>query len=291
MPAPAPASVRPTPSRSPSPTTRVCSPSAAAAPRPASATSLGRSVTVEATAFFNDYDDLIVAVGRRCRRQPVPHRQHLERAARGLELEGAWRGAGGAARAGCLHVHARHRDPRRGSVGRGAAAVRRGRPADPPAPAPGQPSTLAGRGPPSRRSPRSARAARRSTSSRTSAPSAACSPRLASRVVDAGASWRITAPSRCSAAVSNLFDRQYEEAFGFPALGPPRHRRLACCFPPVTSFAYAPRAWSPPGRPVVRDVSLDVAGRRRLGILGPNGSGKTTLLKLLAGVLGPTADR
>ncbi len=54
------------------------------------------------------------------------------------------------------------------------------------------------------------------------------------------------------------------------------------------SFAYAPRAWSPPGRPVVRDVSLDVDSGTRLGIIGPNGSGKTTLLKLLAGVLAPT---
>ena len=54
------------------------------------------------------------------------------------------------------------------------------------------------------------------------------------------------------------------------------------------SFAYAPRAWSPPGRPVLRDVSLDVSSGARLGILGPNGSGKTTLLKLLAGVLAPT---
>ena len=54
------------------------------------------------------------------------------------------------------------------------------------------------------------------------------------------------------------------------------------------SFAYAPRAWSPPGPPVVRDVSLDVPAGARLGILGPNGSGKTTLLKLLSGVLAPT---
>jgi iron complex transport system ATP-binding protein len=55
------------------------------------------------------------------------------------------------------------------------------------------------------------------------------------------------------------------------------------------SFAYAPRAWSPPGRPVVRDVSVDIVSGARLGILGPNGSGKTTLLKLLAGVLAPTS--
>ena len=54
------------------------------------------------------------------------------------------------------------------------------------------------------------------------------------------------------------------------------------------SFAYAPRAWSPPGPPVVRDISFDVPAGARMGILGPNGSGKTTLLKLLAGVLAPT---
>jgi iron complex transport system ATP-binding protein len=54
------------------------------------------------------------------------------------------------------------------------------------------------------------------------------------------------------------------------------------------SFAYAPRGGSGNGRPVLRDVSLDVPAGARLGILGPNGSGKTTLLKLLAGVLSPS---
>jgi iron complex transport system ATP-binding protein len=57
------------------------------------------------------------------------------------------------------------------------------------------------------------------------------------------------------------------------------------------TFAYPARAWSPPGRPVLRDVSVDVPAGVRLGILGPNGSGKTTLLKLLAGVLTPTAGQ
>lgn len=38
----------------------------------------------------------------------------------------------------------------------------------------------------------------------------------------------------------------------------------------------------------LRDVSVRVAPRQRLGIIGPNGSGKTTLLRILAGNLSPT---
>ena len=40
-------------------------------------------------------------------------------------------------------------------------------------------------------------------------------------------------------------------------------------------------------RPVVRNVSLDVADDGFVGIIGPNGSGKTTLLRLLAGTRSP----
>jgi ATP-binding cassette subfamily F protein uup len=37
------------------------------------------------------------------------------------------------------------------------------------------------------------------------------------------------------------------------------------------------------GRTLIRDLSLSIARRDRLGIVGPNGSGKTTLLNLIAG--------
>ena len=39
------------------------------------------------------------------------------------------------------------------------------------------------------------------------------------QVWSAGASWRIARPLEVYGRVENLFDRDYEEAFGFPALG------------------------------------------------------------------------
>ena len=79
---PAPASARRTPSSSRSPTTRRCSPSAAAASTPASnRRSLDGRGLIEATAFFNNYDDLDRRDADRSHGvEPVPDRQHLERA-------------------------------------------------------------------------------------------------------------------------------------------------------------------------------------------------------------------
>lgn len=45
------------------------------------------------------------------------------------------------------------------------------------------------------------------------------------------------------------------------------------------------------GRPVVRDVSLTVAGGEVVCLLGPNGSGKTTLFRTVLGLLRPLAGR
>jgi zinc transport system ATP-binding protein len=50
------------------------------------------------------------------------------------------------------------------------------------------------------------------------------------------------------------------------------------------SFGYPP---DPEAEPVLVDVSLEVAPRDFLGIIGPNGGGKTTLLKMILGLLKP----
>ncbi len=49
------------------------------------------------------------------------------------------------------------------------------------------------------------------------------------------------------------------------------------------SFAY------PHGKPVLRDMSLELRAGERVGLVGPNGSGKTTLLHLIVGLLKPDA--
>lgn len=49
------------------------------------------------------------------------------------------------------------------------------------------------------------------------------------------------------------------------------------------SFGYSP------GKPLLKNIDLDVQLDSRIGIVGPNGAGKTTVLKLLIGQLEPTS--
>jgi ATPase subunit of ABC transporter with duplicated ATPase domains len=69
-------------------------------------------------------------------------------------------------------------------------------------------------------------------------------------------------------------------AFELPSSGLAAGRR-------VLSLDQVAFAW-PGGPPLLRGVSLELTGPRRVAITGPNGSGKTTLLKLIAGDLAPT---
>jgi ATPase subunit of ABC transporter with duplicated ATPase domains len=46
-----------------------------------------------------------------------------------------------------------------------------------------------------------------------------------------------------------------------------------------------------PGRPVLSDLSLRIAGPERVAVTGPNGAGKTTLLRLVTGGLAPWSSR
>ncbi len=45
------------------------------------------------------------------------------------------------------------------------------------------------------------------------------------------------------------------------------------------------------GRPVIRDVSLEIPGKAITALLGPNGAGKSSLVLAVGGVLRPTAGR
>ncbi|GHE38491.1 multidrug ABC transporter permease [Streptosporangium violaceochromogenes] len=70
-----------------------------------------------------------------------------------------------------------------------------------------------------------------------------------------------------------------------PREAPSRARGPVPHGPPirVRGIGYAYRA----GHPVLRDVSLDIAARERVALVGASGAGKTTLARLIAGVHRP----
>ena len=175
-------------------------------------------VTLDATVFFNRYDDLIVAVGPAFADASRYRTDNISNArARGLELEGAWRGPRGLnARLAYTFMPTEIR------------AVDQSADAPPPFEV----------GDPLIRRPRHQGAADLGwTASRFTAfttvrvrgevldiePSYGTFGGLFTApgftVVDAGASWRLTPHVEIFGRGLNLLDRQYEEAYGYPAPG------------------------------------------------------------------------
>lgn len=57
------------------------------------------------------------------------------------------------------------------------------------------------------------------------------------------------------------------------------------------SFTYPPGGVGEQGVEALRGITMHIAPRTRLGILGPNGGGKSTLIQLMLGVLEPSAGQ
>ena len=175
-------------------------------------------VTVEATAFFNRYDDLIVAVGRAFADASRYRTDNISNArARGVELEGAWRGPRG--------VHARLAYTWMPTE---ILAVDQSGVAPPPFAV----------GDPLIRRPRhqgavdlgwTAAAFSAFTTVRVRGEVLDVEPSYGAfgglftaagfTVVDAGARWRLARHVEVFGRGLNLLDRQYEEAYGYPAPG------------------------------------------------------------------------
>ena len=174
-------------------------------------------LTVEATAFFNRYDDLIVAVGGSLRAPAATAPTTSPTRARGARARKRLARTSRRACAARLHMDV-DGDSRGGPIRRRAAAVHGGRSADSPSPEPG------GRRPGMDRSAFSA-----FTTVRARGEVLDIEPSFGAfgglftaagfTVVDAGASWRVTPHVEIFGRGLNLLDRQYEEAFGYPAPG------------------------------------------------------------------------
>ncbi|KAL8746902.1 MAG: hypothetical protein Q9190_001133 [Brigantiaea leucoxantha] len=75
-------------------------------------------------------------------------------------------------------------------------------------------------------------------------------------------------------------ESEYTVSFKFPEV-----EKLS---PPIIQMSNVSFGYTP-GKPLLKNVDLDVQLDSRIGIVGPNGAGKTTVLKLLIGHLQPTS--
>ena len=243
---------------------------------------------IEATVFFNNYDDLIVAVGSfsgssRYRTDNISNAR-----ARGLELAGTARaplGGTGAKRRRCASAT-------RCSTPKSSPSIRAALPRHPSSSATAccgvrdislsadvlvQPA----------RCPRFCAAAAAATPCDVEPSFGTFGGMFEApgyNVWNIGASWALWNRLELFGRVANLFDRELRGSAGIPGARPSRHGGAARCCRPLTSASPTVAL----AAPVLRGVSLDVPADGFVGILGPNGSGKTTLLRLLAGTRQPS---
>ncbi|MFP5342541.1 MAG: ABC transporter ATP-binding protein [Candidatus Limnocylindria bacterium] len=102
-------------------------------------------------------------------------------------------------------------------------------------------------------------------------------------VIDVGAPAEVLARSRATMDRAGIWLPDGEPR------GPVRARAGPAATGPLVVATRDLRFGYERDRPVVRDVSLDIAAGDRLALVGPNGSGKSTLARLLVGLLRPDA--
>jgi outer membrane cobalamin receptor len=178
---------------------------------------LAGRITLDATAFFNQYDDLIISVGRLSDVSRYSTDNISNARARGVELSGAWRG-GAQTQFGASYTFL---DAEIRAVDNTSQA-----------PAPFRVGDRLLRRPTHQGSVDFSWSGPRATAFATVAmrgitldaepsfgPSGGLFENAARAVVDAGGSWNLRRGVSLYARVMNLFDKAYEEVLGYPAPG------------------------------------------------------------------------